>query len=80
MEDIFLTLFKQHWGVFPDYITLLPSSGSARQYYRIESNGQSYIGTYHRDFYENQLFITFPNISGKKNYMLPASIVYRRTV
>ncbi len=71
MEDIFLTLFKQHWGVFPDHITLLPASGSARQYYRIESNGQSYIGTYHLDLHENQLFITFSKHFRQKGLHAP---------
>lgn len=58
MEKIVSALYQRHFGKQPERVTLLPASGSARKYYRIEGN-HSCIGAFHENLEENRLFIDF---------------------
>lgn len=71
MENILIDLFKAHFGAFPNRIEALPASGSARKYYRIWSQGVSYIGAYHQDAGENRLFIAFSGHFKNKGLHVP---------
>ncbi len=40
-------LYRQHFGKGPEYVELLPASGSARKYYRLGDGREFCIGAYH---------------------------------
>ena len=52
-------LFIQYSGKNPDEIIALPPSGSYRQYYRLKSASDTFIGAYNEDAKENKAFIAF---------------------
>ena len=71
MEKIILALFEKHFYRQPDRIMLLPASGSARKYYRIESGDRTYIGCWHPNKAENSLFIDFSRHFRAKGLPVP---------
>ena len=52
-------LFKTWSGEDAQVVSVLPQSGSYRQYYRISGNSKSAIGAFNPDHKENKAFITF---------------------
>lgn len=56
---ILITLFKQWSGESPRTIVPLPLSGSARNYFRIQTAAASAIGVVHADAAENSAFVSF---------------------
>jgi aminoglycoside/choline kinase family phosphotransferase len=52
-------LFKTWSGEDAQVVSVLPQSGSYRQYYRISGNSKSAIGSFNPDHKENKAFITF---------------------
>lgn len=52
-------LCRRHFGQWPDRVEILPASGSARKYYRIQIGGNYFIGTWNQDVKENELFLDF---------------------
>lgn len=71
MEKLILALFEKHFRQSPDRLLLLPASGSARKYYRIEAGGQIYIGCWHPNKAENSLFIDFSRHFRDKGLPVP---------
>lgn len=59
MEERIGLLAESFLGHRPERIELLPASGSARKYYRIFAGGATYIGAYHLEVEENNLFVDF---------------------
>lgn len=55
--ESFTKLFFEYTGHHPESITPLPTSGSARKYYRIKFSEFSCIGTFNNDVKENEAFI-----------------------
>ena len=58
-KELLTELFLKKFSRPIDQIATLPPSGSYRQYYRISSFGQNYIGAYNEDKAENSAFISF---------------------
>jgi aminoglycoside/choline kinase family phosphotransferase len=65
------SLFTSYKGVAPDRIEKLPQSGSDRTYFRIYSDGQSFIATYNDNIPENRTFINFSLHFRHKNLPVP---------
>lgn len=60
MEKKIIGLFQDNWEKRFGTIEMLPASGSARRYYRLQDiKGNTYIGAYNRNIRENRLFIDF---------------------
>jgi aminoglycoside/choline kinase family phosphotransferase len=64
-------LFEQHFKEKVVKITLLPPSGSYREYCRIKSNGHSVIGAYNADVKENSAFLSFTYQFRKNDIPVP---------
>lgn len=71
METKLIDLFESHFGKSPDWIEMLPASGSARKYYRISVGKASYIGAYYQQIEENNLFIDFSRHFHSKGLHVP---------
>ncbi|MDR1272959.1 MAG: hypothetical protein LBK12_00265, partial [Odoribacteraceae bacterium] len=66
-----VALFTRHAGCPPDGVEALPSSGSARRYYRLSLGGESLVAACHEDARENLLFIDFSRHFGAKGLRVP---------
>jgi aminoglycoside/choline kinase family phosphotransferase len=64
-------LFEQHFKEKVVKITLLPPSGSYREYCRIKSTGHSVIGAYNADVKENSAFLSFTYQFRKNDIPVP---------
>ena len=60
-EIILLDLYHHYASIDALGICLLPSSGSERRYYRIETSGIPVIGVFNDDRKENEAFYSFTN-------------------
>ena len=67
LSGMFLERFHQK----NSSVTLLPPSGSSREYYRLEAPGISCIGTYNGNREENGLFINYSEFFRKKGCPVP---------
>lgn len=59
--DAIRQLFTATTGQQPDEVKALPASGSDRQYFRINANQQTLIGTFNANVRENETFFYFAN-------------------
>ncbi|MBS4014251.1 MAG: phosphotransferase [Bacteroidetes bacterium] len=73
VENISL-LFKMHFGVEPQSVTLLPLSGSDRKYYRIVGANKTVVGAYNPDVAENIAFLEFTKHFHKAGLPVPVVI------
>ncbi len=64
-------LFEQQFGEKPTKVTLLPPSGSYREYCRLKSNNRSVIGAWNADIKENTAFLSFTDAFRKNNIPVP---------
>ncbi len=64
-------LFQQHSQEPITAIDKLPQAGSERHYYRIHTNGKSFIATYGTNIKENESFIYFSGHFNKKKLSTP---------
>lgn len=64
-------LFESHFGEKVTKITMLPPSGSYREYCRIRSNNRSVIGAYNADIKENTAFLSFSDHFFSKGIPVP---------
>ncbi len=64
-------LFEQQFGAKPGKVTMLPPSGSYREYCRIRSNGHSVIGAWNADVKENTAFLSFTDHFKKNEIPVP---------
>lgn len=71
MENTLSTLFLQYWGKQLSRTEQLPASGSARKYYRLWTEGESYIGVWNQNQEENRLFIAFSRHFRQKGLHVP---------
>lgn len=71
MEEGIIRLAGLCLGRCPERVALLPASGSARKYYRIFVGRDSYIGTYHLNAEENDLFVSFSRHFAEKGLHVP---------
>ncbi len=62
-----------------DRIELLPQSGSDRRYFRIYTQGKSYIGTFNLNIRENDAFIYFSRHFAKKGLPVPEILAVNET-
>ncbi|MEI7981920.1 MAG: phosphotransferase enzyme family protein, partial [Bacteroidota bacterium] len=58
-HDLVRKLYIEMTGKDPATVTLIPGSGSPRQYFRIDKEGRSVIGVYNEDRKENRAFLSF---------------------
>lgn len=74
MQDKEITLIElyESWsGKKADRIEKLPKSGSNREYYRIYSENQTFIGSYNEDLKENIAFLEFSKHFKSKGLNVP---------
>ena len=64
-------LFEQHFGEKVTKITMLPPSGSYREYCRLKNETRTVIGAYNADVKENTAFLTFTDHFIKNNIPVP---------
>lgn len=64
-------LFTAYFGEKPAGVEWLPASGSARQYCRIFVHDKTYIGVWHGNLQENNLFVEFSRHFRKKGLHVP---------
>ncbi len=68
-------LYQSHFGTAPEKVALLPASGSARRYYRLEHAEASAIGTYGSDEAENRAFFYFTEHFLKSGIHVPQILI-----
>ena len=68
-------LYKNWIGSPAVSIDVLPQSGSERRYFRLFGNNESVIGTYGANHRENETFLYFSELFGKKK--LPVPEIYK---
>jgi len=71
MEEKIRALFETYAGKPCRSISSLPLSGSARRYFRLCDQEKSYIGVYHTNLLENELFINFTRHFQTKSLHVP---------
>lgn len=71
VKNILFELFKSVYGTTPENITVLPSSGSYREYARLSGGGNNVMGTYNADVKENRAFFTFTGHLGRNGVPVP---------
>ena len=64
-------LFEQHFGEEVSKITMLPPSGSYREYCRIKNSQRTVIGAYNADVKENNAFLSFTAHFRSRNIPVP---------
>ncbi|HZH72735.1 MAG TPA: RNase adapter RapZ [Mariniphaga sp.] len=64
-------LFVQHFGEEVSKLTMLPPSGSYREYCRLRNNNRTVIGAYNADVKENTAFLTFSDHFKQKGIPVP---------
>lgn len=70
-KKILIQLFEQWAGDNVENIKVLPPSGSARTYCRIEGNKKTALGVHNDDFKENRAFISFSKHFKKEGMRVP---------
>ncbi len=73
--QLLVNLFNEYSGNEAESMTMLPASGSYREYIRIEVNHFSAIGVYNPDLKENEAFIGFSKHFKDKG--LPVPEIYK---
>ena len=69
-----IQLFENQFNEKPDSFTLLPPSGSYREYCRLQNAQRSVIGAFNSDIKENTAFLSFTNHFKKKGIPVPEII------
>jgi aminoglycoside/choline kinase family phosphotransferase len=64
-------LYSKWKGVDPVSVDVLPQSGSERRYFRLHGEDHSVIGTFGANIKENDTFIFFSELFGKKKLATP---------
>jgi aminoglycoside/choline kinase family phosphotransferase len=64
-------LFEHHFQEKVETFSMLPPSGSYRQYCRLENGNRSVIGAYNADVKENTAFLSFTNHFRQKGLPVP---------
>lgn len=66
-----IQLFEQHFQEKVDEFSMLPASGSYREYCRLKNEKRSVIGAFNTDVKENTAFLSFTNHFHKKELPVP---------
>ena len=66
-----IQLFEQHFKEKVDELSMLPASGSYREYCRLKNKDRSVIGAFNSDVKENTAFLSFTNHFRKKELPVP---------
>ncbi|WP_241558285.1 RapZ C-terminal domain-containing protein [Mariniphaga sediminis] len=66
-----IRLFEHHFQEKVETFSMLPPSGSYRQYCRLENGNRSVIGAYNADVKENTAFLSFTNHFRQKGLPVP---------
>lgn len=70
-ETVLKQLFRKKFGFEAETILPLRQSGSNRKYYRLNSQGQTAIGTYGCDIHENRVFFYMNSLMQKQGIKVP---------
>ncbi len=73
-ESTIINLYENFTGSLPLKVMPLPASGSDRKYYRLISDGKSFIAAYNEEIKENVAFIEFANHFRNRNLPVPTVI------
>jgi aminoglycoside/choline kinase family phosphotransferase len=73
-ESTIINLYENFTGSSPSKVIPLPASGSDRKYYRLISDGKSFIAAYNEEIKENIAFIEFANHFRNKELPVPKVI------
>ncbi|NLA24251.1 MAG: phosphotransferase, partial [Bacteroidales bacterium] len=71
IENRLKELFLKHFGLEPTNATLILQSGSNRVYYRLQNANNTAIGTYGKDFNENQAFFYITDLMHQLKFNVP---------
>jgi aminoglycoside/choline kinase family phosphotransferase len=66
-----IQLFENHFSEKAESVTMLPSSGSYREYCRIKSQNRTVIGAFNSDVKENTAFLSFTSNFKKSGLPVP---------
>ncbi len=66
-----IQLFEQHFQEKVETFSMLPASGSYREYCRLQNNNRSVIGAFNEDVKENTAFLSFSNHFRQKEIHVP---------
>ncbi|MFW6246294.1 MAG: RapZ C-terminal domain-containing protein [Tangfeifania sp.] len=66
-----IQLFEQHFQEKVDEFSMLPASGSYREYCRLKNQNRSVIGAFNTDVKENTAFLSFTNHFRQKDLPVP---------
>jgi len=66
-----IQLFETHFQEKVDSFSMLPASGSDREYCRLQNENRSVIGAFNDDVKENTAFLSFTNHFRKKELPVP---------
>ena len=71
VKNEIINLFEHHFQEKVEIFSMLPPSGSYREYCRIENSSRSVIGAFNADVKENTAFLSFTNHFRKKGLPVP---------
>jgi aminoglycoside/choline kinase family phosphotransferase len=71
VKNEIIELFEHHFQEKVETFSMLPPSGSYREYCRLENNNRSVIGAFNADVKENTAFLSFTNHFRKKDLPVP---------
>jgi aminoglycoside/choline kinase family phosphotransferase len=71
VKNELIQLFEHHFQEKVETFSMLPPSGSYREYCRVENSNRSVIGAFNADVKENTAFLSFTNHFRKKSLPVP---------
>jgi aminoglycoside/choline kinase family phosphotransferase len=71
VKNEIIELFEHHFQEKVETFSMLPPSGSYREYCRLQNNNRSVIGAFNADVKENTAFLSFTNHFRKKGLPVP---------
>ena len=66
-----IQLFEQHFNEKAEIVSMLPASGSYREYCRLKNKNRSVIGAFNADLKENAAFLSFTSHLKKNDIPVP---------